>query len=77
MRTAADIVIERFGGLTATAKALANGVTRQAVWGWWERGAVPIRRVPEVVAAARRLGIRLSAEELTGVAAAADKGGEL
>ncbi len=68
MKTPADIVIERFGGLTATAKAVGNGVTRQAVWGWKKRGAVPLKRQTQVLDAARRNKVTLSAAELIGSA---------
>jgi hypothetical protein len=46
-----ETIIQHFGGLTETAKAL--GVTAQAVHGWRKRGKVPALRVYELAALLR------------------------
>jgi hypothetical protein len=46
-----ETIIQHFGGLTETAKAL--GVTAQAVHGWRKRGKVPALRIYELAALLR------------------------
>jgi len=52
-------IIERFGGLTAMAKALGHQ-NPTTVQGWRDRGNIPSRRIPEVIAAAKREGFDLA-----------------
>lgn len=61
--TTAEKVIGRFGGLTATARALAaqgNGVPVTTVQGWKTRGRIPERYWSSLIDAAARVGVALS-----------------
>lgn len=62
MNTAA-IVIEKFGGVRALAKTLGHKHPT-TVQGWRESGFIPAQRQREVLDAAERLGIALTAEDL-------------
>ena len=52
-------IIKKFGGLSALAKALGHSHPT-TVQGWRDRGGIPARRQPDVLAKARELGIDLS-----------------
>jgi hypothetical protein len=52
--TPAEFVIAKFGGLTATAKAIGKPIT--TVQGWKERGQVPQAHWLELIAAAKDTG---------------------
>jgi hypothetical protein len=66
MLNPAQLVIEKFGGLSATARAVGNGTTRQIVKGWEKRGVIPTKRQPQVLEAAQRESIELSPADLIG-----------
>ena len=53
-------IIEKFGGITALARALDKQTLPSVVQGWNDRGFIPARRQQEVLDAARRLGIDLT-----------------
>lgn len=57
--TQAERIIEKFGGLTATARAL-NHLNPTTVQGWKERGFIPARQQPLVLDAARALGLDMT-----------------
>lgn len=59
MGNAVDAIIEKFGGLTPLSRALGHKHV-STVQGWKDRGVIPARRQPEVLAAAERLGIAMS-----------------
>ncbi|HEV2098605.1 MAG TPA: hypothetical protein VGR45_06720 [Stellaceae bacterium] len=69
MRTQAQHIIERFGGLTPLADAAGCGNT--VVQGWKERGFIPARRHPKILDAGRALDppleMREFFEDLAGV----------
>jgi len=58
----AERVINKFGGVNATARACGHK-SASTVQGWKERGWIPQERHHEVLEAARRMGIPLSAED--------------
>jgi len=60
--TPAARIIAMFGGLSAMARELGHRHA-STVQGWQERGLIPIRQQPEVLAAAQRLGIALTAAD--------------
>lgn len=60
-----ELLIERFGGPAALAKA--GDVEPNTVTGWRKRGFVPARRQPIIFREARKQGIQLTAEELIGI----------
>lgn len=66
-KSPADRVIETFGGLSATARAVGVAVT--TVQGWKERRKVPQEHWTKIQAAARGVGKNLDLSELLGVAA--------
>lgn len=68
--SAAASIIERFGGLTQLARALGHKHPT-TVQGWKDRGIIPARRQVDVLAAAKRLGITLSASDFFDQPAAA------
>lgn len=55
-------VIQRFGGIRPTAKAMRSPVT--TVQGWKRRGHIPENRIPDLEAAATRKGITLERDLL-------------
>lgn len=57
--TQADKIIQKFGGLTATSKALGHQ-NPTTVQGWKERGFIPMRQLPRLIEAAKRKEIALS-----------------
>lgn len=61
METAAQRIIEQLGGISRLARALGHR-NPTTVQGWKARGTIPVRRIPEVMEAARRLGMELSAD---------------
>lgn len=69
MRTRVDFIIERFGGLTALAKALGHEHPT-TVQGWKGRGVIPSRHIPKIIEVARGRGIQLSAADFFEDAAA-------
>lgn len=62
MRAKVCAVIEACGGLRALSRELghANPTTVQ---GWKERGVVPTRQIPLVVAVARKRGLNITAAD--------------
>ena len=63
----AEIVITKFGGLSALARALGHKHPT-TVSGWRGAKLIPARQMPHVLAAARKHGIALDAAELVSVA---------
>ena len=55
----AEIIIERFGGITALARALGHEHP-STVQGWRDRGIIPARRQAELLGLAKTTGIDLS-----------------
>jgi hypothetical protein len=66
----AETVIAAFGGIRPMAKKLGVAVT--TVQGWKERGTIPIARLDEIKAAARKEGIDLMAAVGAGAPSAAE-----
>lgn len=58
----AERIIEKFGGLSALARALAHKHVT-TVQGWKERGFVPARRQADVLKAAERENINLGPDD--------------
>lgn len=58
MRSIADAIIEKFGGLTGLAKALGHKHPT-TVQGWRRRGLIPAQQQAKVLEAARKKGIAL------------------
>lgn len=56
---AVDRIVEKFGGITAMARALGHRHPT-TVQGWKARGVIPARRQQQVLDAARANGIALS-----------------
>jgi len=61
MQTPAERVIAKFGGIRPLADAL--GYTPSTVQGWGERGVIPARQIPKVIAAGRSAGVPVTVEE--------------
>lgn len=62
MTTVAEKIVQLFGGQRRLADVL--GHTHQStVQGWCRRGVIPVRQIPLVITAARRLGIDLKYED--------------
>ncbi|WMT88252.1 helix-turn-helix domain-containing protein [Pelagibacterium sp. 26DY04] len=59
--SAAEYVIDLFGGLTATANILGKPVT--TVQGWKDRGRIPTDHWPEIIKAADKRGKTLGVED--------------
>jgi hypothetical protein len=59
MMNPARYIIEKFGGLSATARALGHR-NASTVQGWWERGVIPARQQPHVLEASRRLKVGIT-----------------
>ena len=55
----AEIIIERFGGITALARARGDE-NPSTVQGWRDRGIIPARRQAELLSLAKEMGIELS-----------------
>lgn len=55
-------IVAKFGGLTATSKALGHK-NPTTVQGWVERGYIPSRRHDELLAAAKRSNVDLKPED--------------
>ncbi len=60
--TPAEVVISTFGGVRPTARAL--GLTPPAVGYWRRTGSIPTKQIPRIVAAAQRLGVCLTSDDL-------------
>lgn len=58
----AEYVIDKFGGLSATAKALGH-TNATTVQGWKMRGIIPARQQPLLLEAAKKLRISLKPED--------------
>jgi argininosuccinate lyase len=58
----AERIIERFGGISALARALGHRHPT-TVQGWKQRGVIPARRQADVLAAAKAQNLTLSAED--------------
>ena len=56
-------VITRFGGIRPMADKLGHR-SHTTVQGWWDRDVIPAQRQREVLAQAKRLKIRVTAEDL-------------
>ncbi|WP_440978590.1 carph-isopro domain-containing protein [Sphingomonas pseudosanguinis] len=56
-------IIRLFGGIRPMARALGHA-THSTVQGWWLRDTIPAKRQAEVLRAARRAGLQLSANDL-------------
>lgn len=63
----ADVVIQTFGGITATARAIDIPIT--TVQGWKERKKVPQEHWVKLQEAAKAKGKKLKLTDLLGVAA--------
>src|SRR3954470_13182265 len=70
--TAAERIIERFGGIRPMAHKLEVPVT--TVQGWKKRGAIPTVRHADLLAAATRHGITIEPAELEAAAPAEERG---
>lgn len=57
-----DHIIDKFGGLTALARAL-NQKHPTTAQGWKARGSIPARHIPKIIAAARQRNIELGLED--------------
>src|SRR3954454_18563443 len=64
--TAAERIIEKFGGIRPMAHKLNMPVT--TVQGWKKRGAIPSNRHPDLLAAASRYNVTLDQAELDAAA---------
>lgn len=60
--TQADKIIGKFGGLTATAKALGH-TNPTTVQGWKKRGFIPARQQNRVMDAAKKAKLDLSPDD--------------
>lgn len=58
----AELIIERFGGIAALARALGHA-NSSTVQGWKERGFIPFRHHEDVLGAARDIGLNLSGDD--------------
>ncbi len=58
----ADHVINKFGGINATARACGHK-NASTVQGWKERGRIPQDRWPEVLEAARRTEVPITLDD--------------
>lgn len=59
METPASRIIEKFGGISATARALGHKYPSRVQY-WKEQGVIPAREQPKVLEVARDLGIELA-----------------
>lgn len=66
--TPADRIIAKFGGIRKLAARLP-GVAPSTVQGWKERGTIPVRRAPEIIAAGSDLPEPVSAVDFIPAAA--------
>ena len=69
--TAAERIIEKFGGIRPMAHKLNMPVT--TVQGWKKRGAIPSNRHPDLLAAASRHNVTLDQAELDAAAPADER----
>src|SRR3954447_23169461 len=69
--SAAERIIEKFGGIRPMAHKLGMPVT--TVQGWKKRGAIPSARHPDLIAAASRYNIPLDQSELEAAAPADER----
>src|SRR4051812_40186174 len=69
--TAAERIIEKFGGIRPMAHKLNMPVT--TVQGWKKRGAIPSNRHPDLLAAASRYNVTLDQAELDAAAPADER----
>lgn len=65
MSNPAAKIIEKFGGLSALAKALGHK-NSSTVQGWKERGLIPQKKWGAVLEAAKRAKVRVSIDEIIG-----------
>ncbi|GEO38271.1 hypothetical protein GGE65_001954 [Skermanella aerolata] len=72
--TAAERIIEKFGGIRPMAHKLNMPVT--TVQGWKKRGAIPSNRHPDLLAAAKRHNVTLEQAELDAAAPADERSTE-
>jgi ribosomal protein S16 len=72
--TAAERIIEKFGGIRPMAHKLNMPVT--TVQGWKKRGAIPSNRHPDLLAAASRHNVTLDQAELDAAAPADERSAE-
>jgi hypothetical protein len=72
--TAAERIIEKFGGIRPMAHKLNMPVT--TVQGWKKRGAIPSNRHPDLLAAAKRHNVTLDQAELDAAAPADERSTE-
>ena len=72
--TAAERIIEKFGGIRPMAHKLNMPVT--TVQGWKKRGAIPSNRHPDLLAAASRHNVTLDQAELDAAAPADERPAE-
>jgi hypothetical protein len=72
--TAAERIIEKFGGIRPMAHKLNMPVT--TVQGWKKRGAIPSNRHPDLLAAAKRHNVTLEQAELDAAAPADERPSE-
>jgi hypothetical protein len=72
--TAAERIIEKFGGIRPMAHKLNMPVT--TVQGWKKRGAIPSNRHPDLLAAASRYNVTLDQAELDAAAPADERPAE-
>lgn len=62
MTSVAEKIVDLFGGQRRLADVL--GHTHQStVQGWCRRGVIPVRQIPAVITAAKRLGLALDYED--------------
>jgi hypothetical protein len=62
IQTPVEIVVQRFGGTQATARALS--LDPSAVAHWKQAGRIPGFRLRQILITAERMGITITAEEL-------------
>ena len=55
VQTPVEKIIDAFGGISALARAMGHK-NPSTVQGWRDRGCVPARQIPSVIAVAERLG---------------------
>lgn len=66
MRTSADVIINKFGGIHSTARAL-NHKSASTVSGWRSRGFIPGKQQQKVWDAAKKEGVKLMLADFAAV----------